>query len=84
MTALTGSGLIRIEVGRMRRLLIALIGMFLLGTLVGCGDGMAITARERQQRHRHIMETDMKQLNDDWDAVWLLDQPGRMTWSRVE
>jgi len=39
--------------------------------LTGCGEGMAITRRERQERHARIFEYDMKQLNDDWDLLWL-------------
>lgn len=50
----------------------------------GCGDGVAITRRERQERHKRILESDFKQLNDDWDAFWLNDQEGRLTWARVE
>ncbi|NLX21168.1 MAG: hypothetical protein GXY55_05775 [Phycisphaerae bacterium] len=68
----------------MKRVLIAAILLGLLSLAVGCGDGVAITSRERQERHRRIMENDWKQLNDDWDSFWLMDRPGRLTWSRVE
>jgi hypothetical protein len=51
---------------------------------IGCGDGMAITRRERQERHRLILENDMKQINDDWDSIWLMDRPTRLSYSRTE
>lgn len=49
-------------------ILIVLASMF---TLAGCGEGMAVTSRERAERHRRIFETDAKQFNDDWDLLWL-------------
>jgi len=51
---------------------------------IGCGDGMAITSRERQERHRLILENDMKQINDDWDSIWLMDRPTRLSYSQTE
>ncbi|MBP7933788.1 MAG: hypothetical protein KA354_03985 [Phycisphaerae bacterium] len=50
----------------------------------GCGDGTAETARERQVRYKRVMDNDMKQINDDFDSFWLMDRPGRLTYSRVE
>jgi len=49
----------------------------------GCGEGMAISRRERQERHRVIFENDMKQVSDDWDHFWLLDDVGRMSKWRI-
>ncbi|HOA73318.1 MAG TPA: hypothetical protein PL151_11625 [Phycisphaerae bacterium] len=39
--------------------------------LTGCGDGMAITRRERAERHRQVLDIDARQFNDDWDLLWL-------------
>ena len=63
-------------------LLSTLLAMMTLAT--GCGDGVAITRRERQERHKRILESDWKQINDDWDAFWLNDREGRLTWFQVE
>jgi len=63
-------------------LLSALLAMMILAT--GCGDGIAITRNERRERHKRILENDWKQINDDWDAFWLNDREGRLTWHRVE
>jgi len=63
-------------------LLSTLLAMMILAT--GCGDGMAITRRERQERHKRIFESDMKQIVDDWDSFWLNDREGRLSWARVE
>jgi hypothetical protein len=50
----------------------------------GCGDGVVDTRRDRQERYKRIFDNDMKQINDDWDAFWLNDQPGRLSWWQVE
>ena len=63
-------------------LLSALLVAMILAT--GCGEGVAITRRERQERHKRILENDWKQINDDWDAFWLNDREGRLSWWRVE
>lgn len=63
-------------------ILVALLVSFLASA--GCGDGVALTRRERAQQHRRIYEMDMKQLNDDWDSFWLMDRPSRLSWTRVE
>jgi hypothetical protein len=57
-------------------ILFVLAAMF---TLSGCGEGMALTSRERSERHSRILETDFKQLNDDWDSFWLNDDISHLT-----
>ena len=59
----------------------------LVATIVlaaGCGDGVAYTRRERQERNRRILDNDMKQLVDDWDMLWLNERESRRTKWRKE
>jgi hypothetical protein len=51
--------------------------------VAGCGDGVALTRRERAERHKRILENDLQQFNDDWDLFWLNDRPSYMTPYRV-
>jgi hypothetical protein len=54
---------------------------------MGCccgGDGVAYTARERQEMHRKVWEYDCKQLNDDLDYLFLLEQPTRLSRWAIE
>jgi len=66
-----------------RLVLLAAVGAMVFLT-TGCGDGVAYTRQERAETHRRVLENDRKQLNDDWDAFWLMDRPGRLTWWRVQ
>ncbi len=50
----------------------------------GCGDGVAYTRREREERTRRNFDNDMRQLTDDWDYFWLDEQRGRLSRWRVE
>ena len=66
----------------MRRFMLAtVIASALLAS--GCGDGMAIDRRARAERHRRIVDIDMRQFNDDWDTLWLMDEPSRLSPWRV-
>lgn len=48
----------------------------------GCGSGMAMSESERRHQREKVFETDMKQLVDDWDMIWLNDRPLRTSpWS---
>ncbi len=47
--------------------------------ITGCGDGMAISSRERMERHKRGFDADMRQLNDDWDLLWLNDNVGHLS-----
>ena len=63
----------------MKRLLILLA--LLVATFVsGCGPGMVHSASERKRRHRNIAELEARQINDDWDAFWMVDRPSRLTY----
>lgn len=55
----------------------------MLSSIAGCGDGMAVTSRERMERHRKIAEYDERQFNDDWDHFWLNDDISRLSMWRV-
>jgi hypothetical protein len=68
----------------MKRLVLLSVLLVAMILATGCGEGIAITRRERQERHKRILENDWKQINDDWDSFWLNDREGRLTWSRVE
>ena len=59
---------------------LCLIGL-LVGTafLYGCGSGMVKSQDERLNTYRAVYDTDMRQLRDDWDALWLIDRQYRLT-----
>ena len=50
----------------------------------GCGDGVALTRRERHALHKDIRENDRRQLTDDWDSIMLNERKSRLSWWRVE
>lgn len=62
----------------MRRmmLLFACIGAALIA---GCGPGVAKTAADRENTYRRVLDMDFRQLNDDWDLLWLADRQYRLT-----
>lgn len=68
----------------MKRVFLLLAVTCILASLAGCGDGVAVTRSERQERHRRILDADLRQLNDDWDVLWLNDRPSRLTEWKVE
>jgi len=68
----------------MKRLVLLSVLLVAMILATGCGDGVAVTRRERQERHKRIFESDMKQIVDDWDAFWLNDREGRLSWHRLE
>lgn len=51
--------------------------------IVGCGDGIAISQRERMARHEKIFELEMLQISDDWDLIWLNDRLPRLSPHRL-
>lgn len=57
-------------------ILVVLAGAF---TICGCGEGMAVSSRERAERHKRIFENDMRQINDDWDLLWLNEDVGHLS-----
>jgi len=50
-----------------------------MGLGAGCGDGVAYTRREREQRWRQYFQDDMEQINDDFDLFMLNDRPSRLS-----
>jgi hypothetical protein len=52
--------------------------------LIGCGDGMAYSRRERMHRMEVIFEKDMKMLADDWDMIMLNDRSPRFSYWATE
>lgn len=62
----------------MRRLLICLV---LVGTLANSGCILPIYSGEPQRRGRQLLFTseNMRQLLDDWERFWMLDQPSHLT-----
>lgn len=59
---------------------LVIIGLLVgVSTLVGCGAGVARTYGERQNTYRQAFDMDMRQINDDWDLLWLADHPYRLT-----
>jgi hypothetical protein len=46
--------------------------------LAGC-HGMVDTYEERENRYAEILDRDLRQFADDWDAVWLADRQYRLT-----
>jgi len=53
-----------------------LIGLL---ALVGCGHGVVRTWPERKNVYRQTTDMDLRQLQDDWDTLWLLDRQYRLT-----
>ena len=68
----------------MKRIVLGLIVVGSLWFMSGCAEGVAETGRERQERWKRVFANDAKQFNDDVDAFLLMDQPGRLSWWRVE
>jgi hypothetical protein len=44
----------------------------------GCSDGVAYTRREREHMWMENFNEDMKQINDDWDLIWLNTRKSRL------
>ena len=65
------------------KLSVAVIILSAIALTSGCGDGVALTRRERQERDRQIFENDMRQIVDDWDTFWLNDSPTRLSRWRI-
>ena len=68
-----------------RQVVFSLLLLALIVALTGCSNGKAVglaapglTKEEVNQRHVEAIRTDWWQLQDDIDAVFLFDRPGRM------
>ena len=68
-----------------RQVVYSLLLLAVIVALTGCTNGKAVglaapglTKEEVNQRHVEAIRTDWWQLQDDIDAVFLFDRPGRM------
>lgn len=62
---------------RMRALLI--LGLVLgLGVLAGCAT-MTQSPAEVRNTYKRAWEYDLLQLSEDWNHMWLLERPSRLT-----
>jgi hypothetical protein len=68
----------------MRRCL--MLATIAVGTLAlfGCGDGVAYTKAERMHRTEENLKNDCRQLNDDWDYLWLNEHKGHLSRWQVD
>lgn len=58
--------------------------LFVLGLVLGAGwitgcAGVVKTPEDRSNIYAQVLDMDMRQLNDDWDAFWLADRQYRLT-----
>lgn len=53
--------------------------LFALTTLSGCMSAPGMTSKEVHRRHVDSFRQDMYMLQDDFDAVWMIDRPSRLT-----
>ncbi|MCI0499646.1 MAG: hypothetical protein L0Y36_08205 [Planctomycetales bacterium] len=58
--------------------LVIVMGVVLLGGLTGCA-APGLTKEQVHQRHYEAIQNDLWQLQDDIDAFFLFDRPGRMS-----
>jgi hypothetical protein len=59
----------------------ALLTSFFL--VAGCGEGVAHSFRERENRWNRIFEYDERMLVDDFDAALLMDDTSRLSYWRI-
>ena len=56
----------------------------LLIPVLGCGDGVAYSRQERANRQKEIIDNDFRQMTDDWDTFWLMDQKTHLSQWNVD
>jgi hypothetical protein len=65
----------------MKTMMILLLVLFAGSFLIGCNGGMVDTTDERDRRVAAIMDDWSRQMTDDSDEFWLIDQnPRLMQW----
>ncbi len=58
---------------------LAILGLLVgVTALTGC-HGMTQTWDDRMNTYSQALDTDMRQLADDWDTFWLADRQYRLT-----
>ena len=55
------------------------IVLFALTTLTGCMSAPGMTSQEVHRRHMNMIKQDTLMLQDDIDAVFMIDRPSRLT-----
>jgi hypothetical protein len=55
-----------------------LLGLAALAAASGCAT-VTMTPEENCMLQRRVFETDMLQIGDDWNLIWLNDRPSRLT-----
>jgi len=68
----------------MTKKILLLLVLFVSTLLAGCGrnEGMVDNRAERNRRLAVIMDMNERQIVDDWDEFWLVDQNCKLTgWS---
>lgn len=60
------------------RVLIVLTGLISLLAIVGC-NGVTKDAAEIRNTAAQSIDLDMRQITDDWNAIWLVDRQYRLT-----
>jgi hypothetical protein len=60
-----------------------LIALLAVGSLLalasGCGPGVVRSHDERVNVNMSSFEMDIRQMRDDWDALWMADREYRLT-----
>ena len=68
------------HISRHIRLVLCLILLsMVVSCFTGCGGAPGMTARQVHRRHVDVMKTDMLQLQDDIDAILMIDRPSRLS-----
>ena len=67
----------------MRRILYAMLLGTLLSTSVGCFIPIYSADRARRTRQLIFTSEDMRQILNQWERIWFLDQPDHMNLERV-
>ncbi len=59
--------------------IILLLVLFVSVFLVGCGSGMVDNRAERSRRIAAVLDLNQRQIRDDSDEFWLVDQNCNLT-----
>ena len=54
------------------------------GTSCFKGDGVADDCAARKNRYKQIIDNDCKQMTDDWDYFWLMDDKSHLSQWQVQ
>jgi hypothetical protein len=67
----------------MKTMMILLLVLFAGSFLIGCNGGMADTVEQRDRRVAAVFDDWARQMTDDSDEFWLIDQNPRLTQWRL-